>query len=238
MIFSSRGSANERAGPSSQARSRAHGELSIRRQCQMLGVARSGVYRKPRPANDNDLEAMRRIDALFSARPFFGARGIARTLHSARLSLPGRRHRLGEPGGAVLAAVQHDGRFVLRGGARGRAGPVRQYRRSSIPTRAANSPARPSPGRCSRLECAFRWTGADAGWTMCSSNASGALAEIRGGLSERLRRRPRGESRHRRMLRFLQRATPSSGARLSRRWPSGARARHREPMDMWTTLAR
>ena len=38
---------------------RAHGELSIRRQCAMLGLARSGVYRKPRPANDNDLEAMR-----------------------------------------------------------------------------------------------------------------------------------------------------------------------------------
>ena len=39
---------------------RAHPELSIRRQCAILGVARSGVYRKPRPANDNDLEAMRR----------------------------------------------------------------------------------------------------------------------------------------------------------------------------------
>ena len=40
---------------------RDHGELSIRRQCEMLGVARSGVYRKPRPVSDNDLEAMRRI---------------------------------------------------------------------------------------------------------------------------------------------------------------------------------
>jgi putative transposase len=59
---------------------RAHGDLSIRRQCAMLGLARSGVYRKPRPANDNELEAMRRIDALFTARPFFGARRIARTL--------------------------------------------------------------------------------------------------------------------------------------------------------------
>ena len=39
---------------------RAHVGLSIRRQCAMLGLARSGVYRKPRPANDNDLEAMRR----------------------------------------------------------------------------------------------------------------------------------------------------------------------------------
>jgi hypothetical protein len=39
---------------------RDHAERSIRRQCAMLGVARSGVYRKPRPASDNDLEAMRR----------------------------------------------------------------------------------------------------------------------------------------------------------------------------------
>jgi putative transposase len=53
---------------------RDHPDLSIRRQCAMLGVARSGVYRKPRPAKDNDLEAMRRIDVLFTARPFFGAR--------------------------------------------------------------------------------------------------------------------------------------------------------------------
>jgi putative transposase len=53
---------------------RAHPDLSIRRQCAMFGVARSGVYRKPRPVNDNDLEAMRRIDALFTARRFM-ARG-------------------------------------------------------------------------------------------------------------------------------------------------------------------
>jgi hypothetical protein len=56
------------------------GDLSIRRQCALLGLAHSGVYRKPRPANDNDLEAMRRIDALFTARPLFGARRIVRTL--------------------------------------------------------------------------------------------------------------------------------------------------------------
>jgi putative transposase len=59
---------------------RAHGDLSLRRECAMLGLARSGVYRKPRPANDNDLNAMRRIDALFTARPFCGVRRIARTL--------------------------------------------------------------------------------------------------------------------------------------------------------------
>ena len=39
---------------------------SIRRQCALLGVARSSVYRPPRPANDNDLALMRRIDELYA----------------------------------------------------------------------------------------------------------------------------------------------------------------------------
>ena len=72
---------------------RAHGDLSIRRQCAMLGLARSGVYRKPRPANDNELEAMRRIDALFTARPFFGARRIARTLSEEGFPIDRKRVR-------------------------------------------------------------------------------------------------------------------------------------------------
>ncbi|MGD1038541.1 MAG: hypothetical protein ABR878_15495 [Roseiarcus sp.] len=37
-------------------------------------VSRSGVSRKPRPAKDDDLETMmRRVDARFAERPFFGA---------------------------------------------------------------------------------------------------------------------------------------------------------------------
>jgi putative transposase len=50
-----------------------HGKLSIRRQCQLLGVSRSGVYRPPRPADDDDVALMRRIDELFTARPFLGS---------------------------------------------------------------------------------------------------------------------------------------------------------------------
>src|SRR5271157_3896161 len=72
---------------------RAHGDLSIRRQCAMLGLARSGVYRKPRPANENELDAMRRIDALFTARPFFGARRIARTLSEEGFPIDRKRVR-------------------------------------------------------------------------------------------------------------------------------------------------
>jgi putative transposase len=72
---------------------RDHPDLSVRRQCAILGVACSGVYRKPRPANDNDLEAMRRIDVLFTARPFFGARRIARTLTEEGFPIDRKRVR-------------------------------------------------------------------------------------------------------------------------------------------------
>lgn len=53
---------------------RDHAVLSIRRQCVLLGVARSSVYRLARPANDNDLALMRRLDELFTAWPFLGSR--------------------------------------------------------------------------------------------------------------------------------------------------------------------
>jgi putative transposase len=72
---------------------KSHPELSIRQQCRMLRLARSGFYRKRRPANDNDLEAMRRIDALFTARPFFGARRIALTLSREGFPIDRKRAR-------------------------------------------------------------------------------------------------------------------------------------------------
>ena len=56
---------------------RDHCELSVRRQCQLLGVARSGVYRPPPAANDDaDLALMRRLYELFLAWPFFGSRWL------------------------------------------------------------------------------------------------------------------------------------------------------------------
>jgi putative transposase len=58
-------------------------EPSIRRQCGLLGVARSGVYRQAPPANDNDLALMRRLDELFTAWPFLGSRRMAAMLRAA-----------------------------------------------------------------------------------------------------------------------------------------------------------
>ena len=45
--------------------------------------------------------------------------------------------------------------------------------RSSIPTRAASSPARRSPRRCPMPASRSAWTAAGAGWTTCSSNGCG-----------------------------------------------------------------
>ena len=49
-------------------------DLSVRRQCVLLNLARSGVYR-PAPATDaGDLASMRRIDELHLKWPFYGSR--------------------------------------------------------------------------------------------------------------------------------------------------------------------
>jgi putative transposase len=74
---------------------RDHGKLSIRRQCVLLSLARSGVYR-PRPANDSPREGgdpalMRRIDELFTAWPFLGSRRMAAMLRAAGYAVNRKR---------------------------------------------------------------------------------------------------------------------------------------------------
>jgi putative transposase len=70
---------------------RADEKLSVRRQCALLGVARSGVYRSKKPANDNDLKLMRRIDELFTAWPFLGSRRMAAMLRAEGLNINRKR---------------------------------------------------------------------------------------------------------------------------------------------------
>ena len=70
---------------------RAHAVLSIRRQCALLDIARSGVYRLPRPANDNDPALMRRLDDMFMSWPFFGSRRVAAMLRAERYSINHKR---------------------------------------------------------------------------------------------------------------------------------------------------
>ena len=103
------------------------------------------------------------------------------TLHpcAARLSLLGGDPGLGEPVCAGLAFVEHPGRRLLRRGARGGADPATASRRSSIPIRAASSPASPSPGACGRSVSRSRWTAGAGAWTTSSSSGCGAPSNTR-----------------------------------------------------------
>ena len=51
-----------------------HPQLSIRRQCELLGLNRSTWRYRPAQASDEDLRLMRLIDEQYLRRPFFGSR--------------------------------------------------------------------------------------------------------------------------------------------------------------------
>jgi len=70
---------------------RGHRYLSVRQQCAMLGIARSGVYRLPRPANDDELALLRRIDKLYTRWPFLGSRRMTAMLRAEGVSINRKR---------------------------------------------------------------------------------------------------------------------------------------------------
>ncbi len=51
-----------------------HQQLSLRRQCQLLGLARSSFYYEPRPESEGDLLLMRLLDEQYTRTPFYGIR--------------------------------------------------------------------------------------------------------------------------------------------------------------------
>jgi len=51
--------------------------LPVTRQCGLLTVSRSSVYRPPAPASDEDLAIMALIDRQYLARPYYGSRRMA-----------------------------------------------------------------------------------------------------------------------------------------------------------------
>lgn len=59
---------------------RADASLSISAQCHLLKVARSSLYWRPAAVSDDDLRLMRRIDELYLAAPFYGARRMVAVL--------------------------------------------------------------------------------------------------------------------------------------------------------------
>ncbi len=55
-------------------------ELSISRQAYLLEINRTGIYYKPAPLNENELDIKRIIDEIYTAHPEFGYRRVTRIL--------------------------------------------------------------------------------------------------------------------------------------------------------------
>jgi putative transposase len=98
---------------------RGHSEISLRRQCELLGVNRSGLYYEPLGESQENLRLMRLLDEQYTRAPFYGSRkmvewlgargfdvnrkriarlmalmGIEAVYPKPRLSQPGEGHRI------------------------------------------------------------------------------------------------------------------------------------------------
>jgi putative transposase len=53
-----------------------HAELSVRRQCALLGLNRSSLYYEPAPETADNLRLMRLLDEEYTTHPFLGSRRL------------------------------------------------------------------------------------------------------------------------------------------------------------------
>jgi putative transposase len=65
--------------------------LSLRRQCELLRVCRSGLYYEPAGTSPDDLALMRRIDEMHLKYPFYGSRKHSEALRAQGLAA-NRKH--------------------------------------------------------------------------------------------------------------------------------------------------
>jgi putative transposase len=70
-----------------------HPDISLRRQCELLGVNRSGLYYQPQGESAENLKLMRLIDEEYTQRPFYGSRRMMQWLHEQGYQVG--RHRVG-----------------------------------------------------------------------------------------------------------------------------------------------
>jgi len=52
----------------------AHQQISVRRQCQLLGLNRTSLYYEPQVETVENLELMRLLDEQYTRCPFYGVR--------------------------------------------------------------------------------------------------------------------------------------------------------------------
>lgn len=65
--------------------------MSLRRQCDLMSVARNRLYRQPSEMSEEDLRVMKRMDELHLEDPCAGARRLARYLRREGFGSIGRR---------------------------------------------------------------------------------------------------------------------------------------------------
>lgn len=66
-------------------------DLPVTAQCELLDVARSRVYYRPRPPRGSDLDVMRRIDEIHLKLPFLGSRRVVDQLADQGITV-NRKH--------------------------------------------------------------------------------------------------------------------------------------------------
>ena len=70
---------------------REHPAISIRRQCELLGVNRSGLYYHPLGESEENLQLMRLLDEQYTRTPFYGSRKITEWLRTKGFAVNRKR---------------------------------------------------------------------------------------------------------------------------------------------------
>jgi len=71
-----------------------HQAISLRRQCELLGLNRSNVYYRPREENLEKRKLLRLIDEIYTRSPYYGARRITAELNRMELGFAIDRKRV------------------------------------------------------------------------------------------------------------------------------------------------
>jgi putative transposase len=70
---------------------RGHPEISLRRQCELLGVNRAGLYYEPVGESEENLRLMRLLDEQYTRAPFYGSRKMTKWLATQGLEVNRKR---------------------------------------------------------------------------------------------------------------------------------------------------
>jgi putative transposase len=70
---------------------RDHAEISVRRQCELLGVSRAGLYYQPMGESEENLQLLRLLDEQYTRAPFYGSRKMTEWLRSKGFTVNRKR---------------------------------------------------------------------------------------------------------------------------------------------------